>query len=640
VSPALVDARSLQARLLWGTLLVICLVMAAVIVVVEQRQRAAVIEEARRRGEVLARDLAAVSRTPLLLYQFTVLEQAARRLALEDDVRYAIVLDGEGRVAAHSARAESVGQVLPGEVDRRAAATAEPLVQEARTETGEVIDEYAEPMLVGAQKWGTVRVGLSRQRTGALIRRTRWELGALTIVTLLLGGGAAALVARRISRPVQQLVEGAAAISRGDFDLRVEPTTDDEIGRLAVAFNHMAAQLRQQRTALEGANVELRQRLVELADLKSYTDNILASLTNGIVTVDLDGRVVTLNPAAELMTGFFAGEVIGRYCTEVFEQTPELGEILMETIASRSATPGIAAQLRRRNGRALPVEISAAPLKGGEGKDLGVIAAIRDITVVRELENRLRRSDRLAALGSLAAGLAHEIKNPLTALLTFSRHLPRRFEDVQFRARFQSVVPRELERINGIVERLLELARPTRLNFTAVRLPALLERTVELYAQEMETRGVVVTREYVRELPAVWGDSEALYQALVNLVRNALDAMPSGGRLTLRVGWSADDHVVRPSRRPVMGTRRVRVEIEDAGMGIPPSDADRVFNPFFTTKDGGTGLGLALTHKIVEDHGGSIDFRAAAAGGTVFRIVLPLFPELPAEPGRHGDDLR
>jgi two-component system sensor histidine kinase AtoS len=640
VSPALVDARSLQARLLWGTLLVICLVMAAVIVVVEQRQRAAVIEEARRRGEVLARDLAAVSHTPLLLYQFTALEQAARRLALEDDVRYAIVLDGEGRVAAHSARAESVGQVLPGEVDRRAAATVEPLVQEARTETGEVIDEYTEPMVVGNQKWGTARVGLSRQRTGALIRRTRWELGALTIATLLLGGGAAALVARRISRPVQQLVEGAAAISRGEFDLRVEPTTDDEIGRLAVAFNHMAAQLLQQRTALEGANAELRQRLVELADLKSYTDNILASLTNGIVTVDLDGRVVTLNPAAELMTGFFAGEVIGRYCTEVFEQTPELGEILMETIASRSATPGLAAQLRRRNGRTLPVEISAAPLKGGEGKDLGVIAAIRDITVVRELENRLRRSDRLAALGSLAAGLAHEIKNPLTSLLTFSRHLPRRFEDLQFRTKFQSVVPRELERINGIVERLLELARPTRLNFTAVRLPALLERAVELYAQEMETRGVVVAREYVRDLPVVWGDSESLYQALVNLVRNALDAMPSGGRLTLRAGWSDDDHVVRPSRRPATGARRVRVEIEDAGMGIPPSDADRVFNPFFTTKDGGTGLGLALTHKIVEDHGGSIDFRAAAAGGTVFRIVLPLFPDLPAEPGRHGDDLR
>jgi PAS domain S-box-containing protein len=639
VSPA-VNPPSLQTRLLWGTVLVICLVMAAVIVVVEQRQRAAVIEEAQRRGEILARDLAAVSQAPLLLYNFTALEQHAVRLAAEQDVRYAIILDGEGRVAAHSARPERVGLVLPGEVDRRAAATLDALVQETRTDTGEVLDDFAVPVLVGQQRWGTVRVGLSRQRMEALIRRTRLELGGLTVVTLLLGAFGAKLVARRISRPVQQLAEGAAAISRGELNLRFEPATDDEIGRLAVAFNHMAAQLRQQRTALEGANAELRQRLEELADLKSYTDNILASLTNGIVTVDLDGRVVTLNPAAELMTGFFAGEVIGRYCTEVFEQTPELGEILMETIASRSATPGVAATLRRRNGRTLPVELSAAPLKGGEGKDLGVIAAIRDLTVVRELENRLRRSDRLAALGSLAAGLAHEIKNPLTSLLTFSRHLPRRFEDAQFRAKFQSVVPRELERINGIVERLLELARPPRLNFAAVRLPALLERAAELYADEMESRGVEVARDYARDLPTVWVDAEALYQALVNLVRNALDAMPSGGRLTFRVGWSDADDVVRPGRRPASGVRRVRVEIQDTGAGISSADADRVFNPFFTTKDSGTGLGLALTHKVVEDHGGSIDFRGAAAGGTVFRIVLPIFPDLPAEPGRHGDDLR
>jgi PAS domain S-box-containing protein len=637
MSPAPVRARSLQTRLLWGTVLIICLVMTAVMVVVEQRQRTAVIEEARRRGEILARDLAAVSHAPLLLYHFTMLEQNVARLALEDDVRYAIVLDGEGRVAAHSARPESVGLLLPGEVDRRAAATVDPLVQETRTETGEVIDDFAVVVLAGQQKWGVVRVGMSRQRTEALISRTRWELGGLTVLTLLLGGLAAALVARRISRPMQQLAEGAAAISRGELDLRVEPTTDDEIGRLALAFNHMASQLRQQRTALEGANAELRQRLNELADLKSYTDNILASLTNGIVTVDLDGRVVTLNPAAEMMTGFFAGEVIGRYCTEVFARTAELGEILMETIATRSASPGVAVTLHRRNGRTLAVEISAAPLKAGEGKDLGVIAAIRDLTVMRELESRLRRSDRLAALGELAAGLAHEIKNPLTSLMTFSRHLPRRFDDEHFRARFQSVVPRELERINGIVEGLLELARPARINFTAVRLPAPLERAAELYAQEMESRGVQVTRDYARDLPAVWVDAEAVYQALVNLVRNALDAMPSGGKLTLRAGWSDEHHGVRPG---LAGARRVRVEIEDTGIGIPGADADRVFNPFFSTKTGGTGLGLALTHKIIEDHGGSIDFRSTVGQGTVFRIVLPLFPDPPAEPMAHGDDLR
>jgi PAS domain S-box-containing protein len=632
--------RSLQAKLLWGTVLVIGLLMVSVLVVVEQRQRAAVIEEAERRGQVLARDLAAISQGPLLLYNFTHLEQNVARLATEDDVQYAIVLDHEGRVAAHSARQERVGLVLPGEVDRRAAAATEPLTQETVSRSGRAIYDFAVPVVVHERKWGTVRVGLSKQRMEALLSRTRWELVGLTVLTLLLGGLAAALVARRISRPVQQLAEGAAAISRGELDLRIEPTTDDEIGRLAVAFNDMAAELRRQRNALEDANAELCRRLEELADLKTYTDNVLASLTNGIVTVDLDGRVVTLNPSAELMTGFFTGEVTGRYCTEVFAHTPELGEILMETIASRTAAPGLAATLRRRNGRTLPVEISAAPLKGGEGKDLGVIAVIRDLTVVRELEHRLRRSDRLAALGSLAAGLAHEIKNPLTSLLTFSRHLTRRFDDEQFRAKFQSVVPRELERINGIVEQLLELARPPRLHFVAMRLPPLLERAVELYAHEIESGRVEVTREYARDLPVLWVDPDAIHQALVNLLRNALDAMPSGGRIVLRTGWSDAPHVTRPGRFTPGGGRRVRVEIEDSGVGIPAADADRVFNPFFTTKDGGTGLGLALTHKIIEDHGGSIDFRGAPGGGTVFRIVLPLFPDPPVEPGGHDDDLR
>jgi two-component system sensor histidine kinase AtoS len=638
--PRRLSARSLQVKLLWGTVLVICLVMAAVLVVVEQRQRAAVIDEARRRGEVLARDLAATSQGPLVLYHFTALEQNVARLAAEEDVRYAIVLDAEGRVAAHSERPELAGQVLGGEVDRRAVAAGEPLMQATRTETGEAIDDFAVAVVVSGQRWGTVRVGLSRQRMEALIRRTRGELGALTAATLLLGGLAAALVARRISRPVQELAAAAGAISRGELDLRIEPATDDEIGRLAVAFNDMAAELRRQRGALQDANAELCQRLAELADLKSYTDNILASLTTGIVTVDLDGRVVTLNAAAELMTGFFAGEVIGRYCTEVFAPTPELGEILMETIASRAATPGVATTLRRRNGRTLAVEISAAPLKGGEGKDLGVIAAIRDLTVVRELEQRLRRSDRLAAIGELAAGLAHEIRNPLTSLLTFSRHLTRRFDDEQFRGKFQAVVPRELERINGIVERLLELARPARLSFAAVRLPPLLERTVELYAHEIESRQVRVAREYAHDVPMLCVDPDALYQALVNLVRNALDAMPSGGRLTLRTGWSDAPHVARSGRRAPTTARRVRVEIEDTGVGIPADHADRVFNPFFTTKDGGTGLGLALTHKIIEDHGGSIDFRSVPGGGALFRIVLPLFPDPPVEPGGHGDDLR
>ena len=142
------------------------------------------------------------------------------------------------------------------------------------------------------------------------------------------------------------------------------------------------------------------------------------------------------------------------------------------------------------------MELATTPLRGAEGQALGVVAVLRDLTPVRQLEEQLRRSDRLAALGTLAAGLAHEIKNPLTSIMTFSRHLARRFDDERFRQRFQSVVPRELERINAIVDGLLRLARPARLVLAPVHLPPLLEQALELYAPQIETRQIRVRREW------------------------------------------------------------------------------------------------------------------------------------------------
>jgi two-component system, NtrC family, sensor histidine kinase AtoS len=616
--------RSLTARLSVGTVLVVATVMAVLILMVERHQRSAIIEETERRGEVLARNLAAMSYGPLLLYNYTALEQSVARVAGEADVVYAAVLDSDGKVAAHSRNAARVGEFLTGDVDRAAARTLEPLRQDTVDRRRGPAYDFAVPVMVNDQKWGTVRVGLSKARMQSQISRTRSELALLMLVTTLVAACAAAVVARRISRPVQELANGAVAISRGELNQRIEPATDDEIGHLAAAFNHMAAELTRQHAALENANAELRRGLEELADLKGYTDNILASLTSGIVTVDLEGRVVTLNPAAELMTGFFAGEVAGRYCTEVFAQTPDLAEVLMSTLANRMPVLGTPLTLRRRGGRGLPVELSVSPLRGSEGKELGVIGVFRDLSRVRQLEERLRRSDRLAAVGELAAGLAHEIKNPLTSLLTFSRRLTRAFEDADFRQKFQTVVPRELERINGIVEGLLELARPARLTFKPVRVPTLLERTIELYVTRIEAQRIQVQRSYARDLPAIWADQEALYQALVNLVTNALDAMPSGGLLVLRAGWSDADGVTSGRAG---GGRRVAIEIEDSGAGIAPAIVDRVFNPFFSTKDSGTGLGLALAHKILDDHGGSIDVRSTPGVGTTFRLVLPLMPE-------------
>ncbi|MBI3457099.1 MAG: HAMP domain-containing protein [Candidatus Rokubacteria bacterium] len=622
---------SLQAKLLWGTVLMIVLVMAVLSGIVEHRQRATIIDEMQRRGVVVAKNLAAVSSGPLLLYNFTALEQNVVRVAEDPDVEYAIILDAEGKVAAHSEDPGQVGSAPDDPVSARAAGAAGPLIQDAMVK-GERFYEFAVPIDVQGQRWGTVRVGLSKRRVEAEIAKTRRELGLLAAVILVAGGLASALVARRIARPVRQLADGVAAISRGDLAQRIEPVTPDEIGRLALAFNHMASQLLQQRTALESAHAELERRFAELSDLKSYTDHIFGSLTSGIVTLDLEGRVVTLNAAAESLLGCRLADVRGGHFTDALGQTAELGALLTQTLATGAGEALVSANLTRRDGATVPVELTTAPLRGAEGKSLGVVAVLRDLTAVRQLEEQLRRSDRLAALGTLAAGLAHEIKNPLTSLLTFSRHLSRRFGDERFRQRFQHVVPRELERINDIVDGLLRLARPTRLSLGPVNPLELLEQAVELYGNQLEAKQITVVREYAQGLPAIQADREHLYQALVNLVTNALDAMGQGGTLTLRAGWGDR---VDPSEVPALWARdrRVRIEIQDTGVGIPPDQMSQVFNPFFTTKASGTGLGLAIVHKIIEEHGGTVTFRSVPRGGTTFAVVLPVARGRPAERG-------
>jgi PAS domain S-box-containing protein len=607
---------SLRTKLLLGTVLIIAALMVAVTFVVERRQRMTIIEEVHRRGTALAEGLASVSAGALLLYNFTALEQNVVRFDRETDVTYALILDRLGQVVAHSRAPGHVGLTLSDAVSLRALAAA-PLIQETVGADGEALYDFAVPILVEGDQWGTVRVGLSRRRMDAQIAGTRRELAALAVIALVLGGLAAAIVARRISRPVRQLADGVAAIARGELDQRIDPGRSDELGRLALAFNEMSAQLRQQRVDLETADAALRQRFTELSDLKSYTDNILSSFVNGLVTLDLDGRVVTVNPAAEALTGCAATALRGRTARDAFQHHPELRDLLLETLRTRVGVGPLSFMLTRSDGRSVPVELVTTPLRGGEEQALGVMAVLRDLTPVRQLEDELRRSDRLAALGTLAAGLAHEIKNPLTAIMTFSRHIARRFNDERFRQRFQSVVPRELERINAIVDGLLRLARPARLVLAPVHLPPLLEQALELYAPQIEARRIRVRREWAIGVPPVPGDAEHLYQALLNLLANAIDAMEEGGTLTAGLAWPLDGPGGAPRDRLV-------IEIADTGTGIKPEESPNVFNPFFTTKRGGTGLGLAIAHKIIEDHGGTVTFRSAPGQGTVFTVELPL----------------
>jgi PAS domain S-box-containing protein len=626
---------SLKAKLIASMVIVLLTVMLAVIAMVEYQQRTAIIQEARARGLLLARNLAAVSTNALLLYNYTALEQYAAKLGWEQDVLYAVILDKEGGVAAYSGRPEYASFALRERRDLPATEATGPWVRDVvLARTGDPAFDIEVPVVVEgtSERWGTIHVGLSKRRMLLEIRGTRWKLIGLAFVAILAGVGVSAYMAGLIGRPVKELVHGVEAVAKGDLGQRIAIRSRDELGTLALAFNQMAAELGQQRAALERAHGELREKFHEISELKRYADNILASMTDGLVTLDLEGRVVTWNAMAEHLTRLAAEEIRGQPAGDVFRESKEFCELLLDTMTQRRAFAHVAVSFHRPDGQGLPMEMSTSPLKGAEGQDLGVVGIFRDMTAQRELEAQLRRADRLAALGTLAAGVAHEIRNPLVFVRTFTQMFPAKHADEEFRAKFAEMIPGELDRINEIVEGLLELSRPASLNFAMIPLHPLLERVVGVYAGQLESQRIVVQRRFDPSVESVWADGEYLYRVLVNLVLNAIQAMDRGeGCLTLTTrrlapGDPLTQAKARSTPQPIL-EEYIAIDVGDTGPGIPEEITEKLFTPFFTTKQKkGTGLGLALALRTVEDHGGGITFRSQVGIGTVFTVVLPPGP--------------
>jgi signal transduction histidine kinase len=243
---------------------------------------------------------------------------------------------------------------------------------------------------------------------------------------------------------------------------------------------------------------------------------------------------------------------------------------------------------------------------------IGALVIFQDITEIKALEEKLRQADRLAALGTLSAGLAHEIKNPLSAIKTFVQLLPKKVENPSFMEKFSITVPREIDRINRLVEDLLELTRTRKQLFVPLDVNQLILQITDLHGAEMEKKRIVFEDRLDRAIPPVHGDSEKLYRAFSNLVINAIQAMPYGGALAI-------SSAIENSNQPV-----VKIMFRDAGIGMDEVTTKNIFNPFFTTKDKGVGLGMALTYKIIEDHKGAVEVTSEKGKGTLITLRLPV----------------
>jgi len=263
--------------------------------------------------------------------------------------------------------------------------------------------------------------------------------------------------------------------------------------------------------------------------------------------------------------------------------------------------------LRRPDGTTVPVRMTFSALRSGEGERLGLISACEDLSAIREMEMRMRQADRLATVGRMAANIAHEIRNPLASLTGAIEVLTSPLTADDARERLSQIVARESERLNHIIKNFLEYARPAPLSIAAFDVAVAAEEVLLLLEHRASPGSLKVIREFAPSIP--WPvDAQQFRQILWNLCLNAVEAMPDGGELRVAAAVRA-------------GT--LEVAVSDTGDGIGAGDLAHVFEPFFSTKPEGTGLGLALVHRIVQEHGGEIDVRSAPGLGTTFTLTLP-----------------
>jgi PAS domain S-box-containing protein len=596
----------LQTRLILYSTLLIVLLMALVFLVVGKRQSESIQEEAKKRGMAIAQNLASVSTNALLTYNYVVLEQNAERVALEEDILYVIIHDKEDKIAAYSQHGEKQGMVLTDEVSKKAVRTKEPLIQSTHSgvKWAPLLD-ISVPVYIkeSQEKWGTVRIGLSLERMYEQISETRLNLLLLGVFAIFLGTLGSIFFARRITKPISKLVGTTISAAQGDLHQVIDIRTGDEIEELGRNFNFMIEQIRLHRNQLED-------RLQEITSLKAYTDNVLASMTNGLMTIDGEKKIVTVNEMAERIIGKGKGGITGFSMEQVLGEQHPLYKILVETLTQEKGISHIEVELKK-DGESLWLIAGTSLLIGGEGKTAGALAIFQDITEIKALEEKLRQADRLAALGTLSAGLAHEIKNPLSAIKTFVQLLPQKIGNSSFMEKFNITVPREVDRINHLVEDLLELTRRRVRPLVDLKVDSLILQVIDLHGEELKRRQIVFQDDLNKTISSVHGDAETLYRAFSNLMINAIQAMPNGGIFSI-------------SSKLDSSSSSLEITFRDTGIGMDETTAKNIFNPFFTTKDKGTGLGLALTRKIIEDHRGTIEVVSKKGMGTTFTVHLPV----------------
>ncbi len=359
---------------------------------------------------------------------------------------------------------------------------------------------------------------------------------------------------------------------------------------------------------LEEAYRKLEERAMELISVQNYTQSILRSITSGVLTVGPDGSVATANPAAERMLGMSETEMVPRSIRALFRDDGGIATDVQKVLRGRTPLALREVTIITAGGRTVHVQASTSRMRAVGGKVLGAVVTVEDVSDIRALTDQLIRADRLAAMGELTAGVAHEVRNPLGVIRASVQLLEDAQCDEERIREAAAVIKHEIDRLDRVIKALLDFGRPSTPTLVETDVESVLD-DVLLFTTRFATQAdVQIDRTSDGLIPTVLADPDQLKQVFLNLVTNAVQAMEDvGGHITVSTRSEGDF---------------VQVDVADTGPGIAAADLPKIYDPFYSRRPDGTGLGLTIVHRIVDEHGGHIEVESGEAG-TVFRVSLP-----------------
>ena len=515
------------------------------------------------------------------------------------------VADAQGRALLHTDPNVSLkNQVLPARQDFRQVANGGFRRQLEVVYGPPQLYEIRVPLERGGLPFGSVRVGIStiflKSELRPQLDRALLLAGAAIFITLLLAAALSNLALRPlaiIGRRLDLMTEPGGE-AETEAQREQEP---DEVNAVTTKINRLGRQMRDVKEVFTA--------------LKDNLDQIMANLQDGLILFTRDARAILVSAAVERFLGIPRQQMLGHNAGEFFTHETQIGRLVLDAFMDHQ--PLSPRDIETEDGRRIQIALDFIE-EGGER--IGALLTLRDAESVRRIESEIELSHRLAAIGRLASGVGHEVKNPINAIVVHLEVLRQKLQQMDpDTRRHMDVIASEIQRLDRVVQMLIDFTRPVELRLTDIDLSRIVDEVLSLASPDAERHGVRVIRQLAAETLPVRVDADLLKQALLNVVLNGVQAMPQGGNLEVA------------ARRA--GDREIVIEVRDQGAGIAPEIRDKVFNLYFTTKKAGTGIGLAMTYKVMQLHHGSVDFAPASPRGTVFQLTLPL-QEQPAEAAR------